>query len=206
MREVTPPEEKLLRLIRGSRKRRTAVVQGDFPAAGSPEAAGARQAWKPSFFRRHITGIGLPQIVRWGLIFSFLYLVIVLAYPWFGLKKFRMPSGADLSAAYPELMPYSAAKPVEFYLDGAGARQIFGEASAAGSGLPQAAAGVNVADDINLVGIISGENPQAIIEDKKSSKTYYLSRGQLIGDLRIDDIGDGKIVVERMGQKFELYL
>lgn len=208
MRDAISPEEKLLRLIRGSKKR-AATAQGDnIPAPASQAVSGKLpwQIWKLLFLGRHILKFNLRQALRWGFALSFLYLVICLIYPWVGLKELKLPLQADMSATYAELANGTQTKPFEFYIDGVGARQVFGGADKGGTALSQAAAGVNVADDINLVGIISGENPQAIVEDKKSQKTYYLSRGQLIGDLKVDDIGDGKIIVERLGQKFELYL
>ena len=129
-----------------------------------------------------------------------------LVYPWVALKKVKLPAVTGSAVGQIKPLSQEEAKPFEFYLDGVSGRQIFAGVGSATAALPQAAAGVNVADDISLVGIISGENPQAVVEDKKNQKTYYLSRGQLIGDLRVDDIKEGKIIVDRKGEKFELYL
>ncbi|MCM8789708.1 MAG: hypothetical protein NC916_01615, partial [Candidatus Omnitrophica bacterium] len=60
--------------------------------------------------------------------------------------------------------------------------------------------------DLKLLGIIFGDNPQAIIEDAKNQKTYYLNREQSIGDFIVEDIRDGKVILDYQGQKFELYL
>lgn len=57
-----------------------------------------------------------------------------------------------------------------------------------------------------LAGVINDENPQAIIEDKISRKTYFLNRGQYLGDFKIDDIVEGKVILELKGQRFELSL
>ncbi|MDP2904946.1 MAG: hypothetical protein Q8O22_01415 [Candidatus Omnitrophota bacterium] len=208
MRDTITPEEKLLRLIRGTKKRKEPMSEENIPLGGgslAPAAAGT--GGKPSFLAGHLFRLDPRKALRWGFILSSLYLGVSLAYPWFGLKKVKLPAVAGGAAVRPERLPQEEVKPFEFYLDGVSGRQIFaGVGSFVAAALPQAAAGVNVADDISLVGIVSGENPQAIVEDKKNQKTYYLSRGQLIGDLRVDDIKEGKIIVDRKGQKFELYL
>lgn len=58
----------------------------------------------------------------------------------------------------------------------------------------------------SLAGVVSGENPQAIIEDTASKKTYFLNKGQYLGDFKIDDIKEGKVILELRGQRFELSL
>lgn len=58
----------------------------------------------------------------------------------------------------------------------------------------------------SLSGVVSGERPQAIIEDKKAQKTYFLNKGQYLGEFRIDDIMEGKVIFDFNGQKFELSL
>jgi len=60
--------------------------------------------------------------------------------------------------------------------------------------------------DISLVGILSGENPQAVIEDKKTQKTYYVNKGQRFGDVKIKDIKEGKVILDYKNQNYELYL
>jgi len=208
MRDAITPEEKLLRLIRGSKKHKTPASIENIPTEGGSLApATAGDGGKSSFLAGHLFRLEARKALRWGFALSLLYLGVSLAYPWFGLKKVKLPPVAGNAAGQIKPLSREEAKPFEFYLDGVRGRQIFaGAGSTVTAALPQAAAGVNVADDISLVGIISGENPQAVVEDKKNQKTYYLSRGQLIGDLRVDDIKEGKIIVDRKGQKFELYL
>jgi len=46
-----------------------------------------------------------------------------------------------------------------------------------------------------FVGIIFGDNPQAIIEEKKSGQSYYLTAGQFLGEIKIEKIEKGKITV-----------
>lgn len=208
MRDAITPEEKLLRLIRGTKNRKPPAREENIPSGiGSPVVVSAGNGGKVPFLAGHMFRFEARKALRWGFILASLYLGVSLAYPWFGLKKVKLPAITGSAAVGPQALSQEEAKPFESYLDGVRGRQIFaGAGSSVTAAMPQPAAGVNVADDISLVGIISGENPQAVVEDKKNQKTYYLSRGQLIGDLRVDDIKEGKIIVDRKGEKFELYL
>jgi hypothetical protein len=62
------------------------------------------------------------------------------------------------------------------------------------------------AESVGLVGIIAGNNPQAIIEDKKSQKTYYLIKGQTVNDITVEDISEGGVTLEYRGKKITLLL
>ena len=46
-----------------------------------------------------------------------------------------------------------------------------------------------------FVGIIFGDNPQAIVEQKKTGQSYYLVAGQFLGEIKIEKIEKGKITV-----------
>ena len=60
--------------------------------------------------------------------------------------------------------------------------------------------------NLGLVGIIPGGNPQAIVEDKKNQKTYYLLKGQSINGITVEDIDKDKVVLEYRGKKMTLFL
>jgi hypothetical protein len=49
--------------------------------------------------------------------------------------------------------------------------------------------------DLKLVGIMPGDEPQAIIEDKKSSQTLFLKEGEMINDVEVKKIMTGKVVL-----------
>ncbi len=200
-----PPEERLLRLIRGQDK-----------AAGAKDAQAPLppQDIKPQLksqrrnpFIRLSLKFSLKKVLLLAFVLSAIYLSAVFFLPLFYSDRI------DLSPAQPEkniaLQPGEARQnrqPLEHYLKAVHGRDIFVNQSAqTNKGVP----GVLAADlikDMSLVGIISGADPQAIIEDKKLQKTYYLRRGQSIGDLQIEDIQEGKIIIGHNGQKYELYL
>ena len=57
-----------------------------------------------------------------------------------------------------------------------------------------------------LSGIIGGDQPQAIIEDKKEGKTFFLNVGDTLGDIRIIAIEEGKVIVAVGNEQAELNL
>ncbi len=104
----------------------------------------------------------------------------------------------------------SEIKPYEFYQAAAAGRQIFGRLRAQeireGNPAVPAVPTAELISSLALLGIISGDYPQAIIEDKRVQKTYYISKGQSIGELQVADIQEGKIILKRNGERFELHM
>jgi len=58
--------------------------------------------------------------------------------------------------------------------------------------------------NLKLVGIIWSNNPQAIIEDTKESKTYLLSTGEQLAELTIKKILRDKVIIVKGEQEWEL--
>ena len=58
--------------------------------------------------------------------------------------------------------------------------------------------------NLNLLGIITGDNNQAIIEDKTLKKTYFLYKGDSFGDLKVYDIKESAVILDYKGEKIEL--
>jgi hypothetical protein len=67
-------------------------------------------------------------------------------------------------------------------------------------------AGVDISKRFSLVGIIAGEKPQAIIEDKEAQKTHYLYKGQSFNGVTVEDIGEGRVVLDHGGEEIILVL
>ncbi|RMD91662.1 MAG: hypothetical protein D6814_17960 [Calditrichaeota bacterium] len=55
-----------------------------------------------------------------------------------------------------------------------------------------------------LQGILMGEKPQAIIQDKISGTSLFLSPGEILGDFKIKQILPDRVMLTREGQMFEL--
>ena len=65
----------------------------------------------------------------------------------------------------------------------------------------------NIAEKISslkLVGIIWSNNPQVMIEDVKGNRTYLLSMGEQMGEIKVKKIFMDKVVLEIEGQEQEL--
>lgn len=212
MKDGISPEEKLLRLIRGQKKPRTlypldkagSVERRITPAASSPKPSIKNASF---LLDRYLTAATARKVIIALLAFSLIYLAASFAWPLVGLKKIVLPQASLNQAGALKFTPKEEPKPYEFYLDSIKQRQIFG-----GSVLQQARVPAPVATkadlikEMSLVGIIAGDNPQAIIQDKTTEKTYYVIKGQFIGDIQIEDILEGKIIVNDKGKRYELYL
>ena len=59
-------------------------------------------------------------------------------------------------------------------------------------------------ENLNLLGIITGDKDQAIIEDKEKNKTFFLYRGDSFGGFTLFDIKEGGVVLDYKGEKVEL--
>ncbi len=60
---------------------------------------------------------------------------------------------------------------------------------------------------LGLVGILSEKNGDvSIFKEKKKGELYFFREGEIVKGLKIISIGEGKVVVEYEGKKFELFL
>lgn len=184
MNENISPEEKLLRLIRN-------------PAKSQPqERAGIKIPVRMPFQSPEKFSF-MPNLIWVCFVLSCVYLIVV---------PYKQPQLPELQEAEPvkSKMDEPAIKPYDFYVDAVKKRPIFTVAQQ--EQRAQAAAGQDLTKDFVLMGIISGDVPQAVIENKKAQKTYYLNEGQFIDGFQVADIQEGKVILEYNGQKFELYL
>jgi len=189
MKDNVSPEEKLLHLIRGPKK--------------------AEKNFRKPFLRTQ--KYPAYEKARKGLLIVFIassaYLLISLCYPFFAPKNSTLPKIAPSNNKEEKILPAKAAKPYEYYSEAINNKQIFsGQPAQSEQNNPAILTGNDFLKDMNLVGIVNGNNPQAIIEDKKMQKTYYVSKNQIIGQCMIEDIQDGKVILDYNGQKYELYL
>lgn len=203
MRDNILPEEKLLRLIRGQ-KQQIPVDKKSVTATSD-----SRPAIKYSIralIIKYSSFKYLQKTIWVTFAASCIYLIISFIYPWVALKKIKLPEVTPEKINETTTGPGIEVKPYEFYLEGLKNRQIFGSVSTQETTKPASVVNVDLVKDINLVGIISGEPIQAVIEDKKTQKTYYVTKGQFIGEFQVEDIQEGKIILNYQGQRFELYL
>lgn len=63
---------------------------------------------------------------------------------------------------------------------------------------------ISYAANFKLVGIIWSKNPQAMLEDKKESKTLLVSPGDSIGEIKVKQILRDKVIIGYEDQEMEL--
>jgi type II secretory pathway component PulC len=204
MRDNISPEEKLLRLIRGQKKQSTAIDKTSQDAAQGLKAGKSRVL---NFsFQKYLVFLNINKIIFTIFVISCIYLIFSFAYPIFMPKNIILPEITQEKITEEETGIAQRIKPYEFYAQSLKNRQIFSSASGQDSEKPKGALNADLTKDFSLIGIISGENPQAVIEDKKTEKSYYVTKGQFIGEFKVEEIQEGKIILNYNGQKFELYL
>ena len=64
----------------------------------------------------------------------------------------------------------------------------------------------DIVKDLNLVGIVDDGGRKAVIEDQKTSKTYFLSVGDLISEMKVVEIKDSEVVLEMQGVRYNLLM
>jgi hypothetical protein len=63
---------------------------------------------------------------------------------------------------------------------------------------------LELAASLKLVGISWSSDPDAMIEDTKATKTYFVKRGEMVGDARVQAIFKDKVVLSLDKEEFEL--
>ena len=58
--------------------------------------------------------------------------------------------------------------------------------------------------DFNLLGVITGDDNQAIIEDKKTKRTFFLYKGDSFREFKVYDIREGSVTLDYQGERIEL--
>lgn len=97
-------------------------------------------------------------------------------------------------------------KPYSYYSSSIEGRNIFMPPQVEADAVATGPSIEEVMADFSLIGIIAGDRPQAIIEDKKSAKSHFLYEGNSVGLVKVLEIKEGSVIMEYQGQKFELVL
>lgn len=221
-------EQELLRLIEGdSAKDGPAEARAKPKKAGifSPEILKSKLAFLKDGFGKHFTMEGLSQLVdikalNKVLIVSICGLTIYLFYSLYTSithirtlpnLKFEIPSKAK-STASPEV---TALKAASYYLVKVrgrdifkmGREELFEEEEEDAFDMPDEGPSntiVEATQHLRLVGISWSDDPDAMIEDTDARRTFFVKRGQLIGDVKVEAIFKEKIVLSLEGEEIEL--
>jgi len=201
-----PPEEKLLRLIRGKgavpRSQAAPQAEGAAPApaggaavASRPPAGTAGRARRLPSLRAAISLLGVVV----GIELIILLVQVVRPLPTVTVPVASpAPAEGAASAGAPELPSLTAAA----------SRPLFAPpaAPAAGPASPSGSA-TQLASRLTLMGIVSGHPAQAIIEDSQTKKTYFVTEGQTVVDGAVlEQVLDSRVVLNLSGERIELGL
>lgn len=189
MKEHNLPEEKLLRLIKGAKKDPPPA-----PAAAVPPQPGAKKLSMPALDLKSVA-----LVMQGAAVLALLYL----------LKVFFMPlhlpaEHLQQQNASETVSSFAPANPLDYYL-GAGQENLFSSFVQEEAGGAQERMVTELTKDLNVVGILAGEKQQAIIEDKRSQKTFYVSKGEYVGEFMVEEILDNKVILNYNGKRSELY-
>ncbi|MDD5680146.1 MAG: type II secretion system protein N [Candidatus Omnitrophica bacterium] len=217
MKKDFSPEEKLLRLIKGSGKKYapkdSAETKAALPQSGAPayyksddsHAVRAASVFPP-FKIKDINTKGINPVFAVILIGLLLYLAFDLISMPYSKKEVNIISGIEQEPAAARGKAASAIEPYSYYSSQIESKNIFSSQESETSTAVSGPSLEEVSSNLSLIGIIAGDRPQAIIEDKKAGKSIFLYKGGLVGQAKIVDILDDKVVMEYNGQTFELML
>jgi hypothetical protein len=100
----------------------------------------------------------------------------------------------------------SSLKPLSFYLDGLKKRDIFkmGQKSPLESAEVISSKAAEATQTLKLVGISWSDQPDVMIEDTKAAKTYFVKKGQMVGDFRVEAVYKDKVVLRYGAESIDL--
>lgn len=205
------PEQKLLDLIK---RKKGAHVPPKSDAGTSASIGMASESKKgglssrPSLDLRNIIRIENIKFLNAALFFT---LVAIILY--FLIDIFLIPS-KEIARLEEEMVEKAPAKikeveiePYSYYSKELASKEIFKplvkeEEKELRPEIPPE----ELIGNLSLLGIVSGEHPQAIIEDKKQKKSFFLREGQSAGGIFLKRIDDDSITVIYRGEEFNLTL
>lgn len=226
MAEEFSPEEKLLKLIRGEKRHKdkpaaekaeplpsptetpSTGIQGIRSEGGTARAAA--DEW------RYFKFVNLALIII--IIITVGFFIFEIVSPKFkgaieepvqepkAVDNLTRPQAPELPTADHEIQT----PPFSTYAEVIGRRDLFKpqqpEVPPERSSEKTLEAAYNKLNDLSLIGIIAGEKPQAVIEDRKNQKTYFLYKGQTVNQMRVEDILGDRVIFVFEGERFELSL
>ena len=198
-----PPEEKLLRLIRGG--------QGAAAASSAPTAAAAPRRAMPRTWAVPSTWImGFNAVL--GVV------LVMEAAGWWWLMNRGEPTApppAMPQTITPIAPPATEAAESLPSLASAAAAPLFGiEQTSTPASIVKPPAVVGPSEDLkklsgrlSLLGVVAGPPGEAIIEDAQTQKTYSVTVGQQVVDgIVLEEVRENRAILSLNGEKIELSL
>ena len=208
------PEERLLRLIKNKSKKKSenprAQVKDEPASEKIKEKAAPKETSEP--FDK-VSGL-IPQFRSILLVNKVLFVVFILVIMFFLIDYFFLPAITIPSLMIEEgrieqsLAEEPVKKPYSYYQSEISGKDLFKPLVL---DIPETKeeTGVPIEEiiaNLSLLGLVSGASPQAIIEDKKMNKTFFLRSGESLGDVTLKEISEaeGRVVLIYNGEEFDL--
>lgn len=212
MQNEISPEEKLLNLIKGgggdskdtlsSKKESREVVQK--PTQPPKGIASVPKKVKPK-------GIKFLLILNRLLIISMITAIIYMIFGYMHSYRsnVQIPEKVELKPGEGlEQQPTKTPLLVSYYTDVLAKRQMFKlyeVPKLKPTGPPKPKVSIQqLISGYTFVGILFGDVPQAIVEDKKTGQSFYLTAGQSLGEIKIEKIEKGRVTVSYEGETMNI--
>lgn len=221
--ESLTPEKQLLKLIEDPKQRFVRVESAkregkkwfSFPALKGRldfwKGASVKKMFSLKMFTRSKHGVEQVNVFLKVLI---VFMAIYAAYSVFEMAK-GIKKAANLILT-PDKVAADVSEPVlglqniSYYLEKIKGRNIFSSALGVQKSADEKAAeiipeGEDPSGDCALVGIAWSDDPEAMIEDKKLSRTFFVKRGQSLSNgIRVVTIFKDKVILSYRDKEFEL--
>ena len=222
--ESLTPEKQLLRLIENPKQASVRVENAKREGKkwfSFPALKGRFDFWKNSSAKQRFSlgkftksSYGVEQI---NFILKVLFVVVVIytAYSIWemarGIKKASHLILAPDKASAETVAPTFSLQNISYYMEKIKGRNVFSPAQLVKKAGEEKTAVVtpnaeeNPIKDLTLVGIAWSDDPEAMIEDKKSGRTFFVKRGQtLANSFRIVAIFKDKAILNYEDKEYEL--
>ena len=212
--EEFSPEEKLLRLIRGEKKQKDKPAAERIEPPKSPaeippvklQGAGQMVGGKTGYFK--VINSALVAVLVIIIVFFIFDIITSKLKPPSMIQGEHRQQQAARSAAE-DINHRATSVPFSTYAD-VGNRELFkplkSEIQDRATSQRTSESAQDKLKDLFLIGIIAGGKPQAVIEDRKIQKTYFLYKGQAVNQLTVEDILEDRVIFDFEGEKLELVL
>ena len=210
------PEEKLLKLIRKDKEKTPVRAVSSEKLKGDKVALDARAVIADS--DKAIENpflFSFVKSVNFSLINSFITLVVIIGTGIFlftllyEFPKAKTKVPLIISGEKGELIKERKILPFSYYEQAISKRVLFRggvKETKEVRVIPKSKNFGQLMQNLKLIGIMTGDNPQAIIENKKENETYFVNNGDYLGEIKVLEIESKKITLEYQGEAASLFL
>lgn len=205
-------EEKLLRLIKKKKKNETPASEGEAPeSAPKKEEAVNHREKKSSPLLQLLDVNNIVKLEHVNILNNVLFIMLIVVLVYLLVDIFVIPPKGigilegETAEGVREPMEEPEVKPYSYYSKALAGKNVFEPLIKEERAPSEPEVPVEeLMGNLTLLGIVSGENPQAIIEDKAQNKTFFLREGQSAGGILLKKINGEDVTVIYKGEEFNL--